>query len=271
MRGTLHWPHRYFHGTGIIPAHAGNTRFGREPAGQAGDHPRACGEHRISQQSRVKQQGSSPRMRGTLFERINDHEVDGIIPAHAGNTVSSQKSAPSSRDHPRACGEHTQTVPPTTSGAGSSPRMRGTRVIVPVQVQPVGIIPAHAGNTHISALSIRHSRDHPRACGEHMGINNAYAQAQGSSPRMRGTPNRNHPRTPDAGIIPAHAGNTGDRAYVEAQLRDHPRACGEHVNATTSQLNIQGSSPRMRGTPIIDTSDYDSGGIIPAHAGNTRS
>ena len=30
-----------------------------------------------------------------------------------------------------------------------------------------GIIPAHAGNTGVSALVSTDGRDHPRACGEH--------------------------------------------------------------------------------------------------------
>ena len=36
--------------------------------------------------------------------------------------------------------------------------------------------------------------------------------------------------------------------------RDHPRVCGEHVSCELDGFAVQGSSPRMRGTP---TNDYD--------------
>ena len=45
VRGTLHWPHRYFHGTGIIPACAGNTCMSSRRRHPKRDHPRVCGEH----------------------------------------------------------------------------------------------------------------------------------------------------------------------------------------------------------------------------------
>ena len=39
-----------------------------------------------------------------------------------------------------------------------------------------------------------------------------------------------------------------------ASNRDHPRVCGEHVSCELDGFAVQGSSPRMRGTP---TNDYD--------------
>ena len=74
----------------------------------------------------------------------------------------------------------------------------------------------------------------------------------------------------DAGIIPAHAGNTKAFLYAVSSLWDHPRACGEHLVLSPCTTCDQGSSPRMRGTPAVDDVHHRLVGIIPAHAGNTR-
>ena len=86
--------------------------------------------------------------------------------------------------------------------------MRGTlrqQVLEPFRL---GIIPAHAGNTHAMLLANLTNRDHPRACGEHPQDNAQRELRAGSSPRMRGTPQIINSGTQKDGIIPAHAGNT---------------------------------------------------------------
>ena len=208
MRGTLHWPHRYFHGTGIIPAHAGNTLFFLFLGVSFWDHPRACGEHGRNVLSYSVELGSSPRMRGTLRKIEPKFAIDGIIPAHAGNTSSPQAGTYRRRDHPRACGEHCMGVTVSRPQAGSSPRMRGTRPIGKIADIDTGIIPAHAGNTAGTRNLLSWRWDHPRACGEHFIIAFHHRRTQGSSPRMRGTLPFVGVEQHQAGIIPAHAGNT---------------------------------------------------------------
>ena len=110
----------------IIPAHAGNTRRPSSPTSGAGDHPRACGEHPFRGLSQAFLTGSSPRMRGTLIDRITHVSNLGIIPAHAGNTGVAMADTDTIEDHPRACGEHHRHAQPDFGTAGSSPRMRGT-------------------------------------------------------------------------------------------------------------------------------------------------
>ena len=93
----------------------------------------------------------------------------------------------------------------------------------------------------------------------------------GSSPRMRGTPFLAVVLESDLGIIPAYAGNTEYRQTTNPPRRDHPRVCGEHVDAIDIARTSLGSSPRMRGTHNA-TFDMDcTMGIIPAYAGNTVS
>ena len=87
MRGTLTRIELERARAGIIPAHAGNTQGTRTRAERRRDHPRACGEHAIVSLYAAGNEGSSPRMRGTLARRIEIVNLMGIIPAHAGNTA----------------------------------------------------------------------------------------------------------------------------------------------------------------------------------------
>ena len=86
MRGTLAARELRELLVGIIPACAGNTVAGPRHHGAEADHPRVCGEHgAVSRESRL-QEGSSPRVRGTLVSPDLVLSVVGIIPACAGNT-----------------------------------------------------------------------------------------------------------------------------------------------------------------------------------------
>ncbi len=95
---------------GIIPAHAGLTRMATAIARTSRDHPRACGAHTPSLTSDTEYTGSSPRMRGSPHEHQRDVLYEGIIPAHAGLTRRGAVGYGGARDHPRACGAHTDRV-----------------------------------------------------------------------------------------------------------------------------------------------------------------
>ena len=167
MRGTLILFRSPFVVGGIIPAHAGNTGGQREFRHGIRDHPRACGEHGHQHGTHAADQGSSPRMRGTLQGRETKRYCEGIIPAHAGNTHGTRSCHPTARDHPRACGEHSINGKASLTAQGSSPRMRGTHSLRKYTLRHAGIIPAHAGNTDTIDSIIARYKDHPRACGEH--------------------------------------------------------------------------------------------------------
>ena len=97
-----------------------------------------------------------------------------------------------------------------------------------------------------------------------------FSGSTGSSPRMRGTPHVSRHADVHVTIIPAHAGNTVRVQPTELRARDHPRACGEHSAEQADKATENGSSPRMRGTPLAGTEPDERAGIIPAHAGNTE-
>ena len=139
--------------------------------------------------------------------------------------------------------------------------MRGTHVTEKDKTLHEGIIPAHAGNTHLAHGYRWQQWDHPRACGEHRRTRCTSVLVRGSSPRMRGTPFKLLHDLFQVGIIPAHAGNTLRIRLHSRRTRDHPRACGEHRGYLTAVSVCAGSSPRMRGThgfvPIADKETVD--------------
>ena len=154
-------------------------------------------------------------------------------------------------------------------GSGSSPRMRGKRFENRQIVRRQRIIPAHAGQTDRPASSSTTRSDHPRACGANVSGFPSRDVNAGSSPRMRGKPMLAIVRHLRVRIIPAHAGQTSSLLLSILPTSDHPRACGANTAARPSPWSTCGSSPRMRGKPIINRVDGRSRRIIPAHAGQT--
>ena len=270
MRGTPDLCRALAVGEGIIPAYAGNTRYGTPCTALRRDHPRVCGEHQVWCCRDWSCPGSSPRMRGTLERIVNGAHGAGIIPAYAGNTSTTGVFTAYRRDHPRVCGEHEGLKAFTSALGGSSPRMRGTRSACPFGITNCGIIPAYAGNTLLPRRFYPLTRDHPRVCGEHKMKPTTLSGSMGSSPRMRGTHHRSPVACAGGGIIPAYAGNTSCCRATQSVCGDHPRVCGEHASVPALSHLVLGSSPRMRGTRTICKTVQDTSGIIPAYAGNTR-
>ena len=237
-------------GAGIIPACAGNTLLFSGRHFTRRDHPRVCGEHFVLSGHALLWRGSSPRVRGTLLANLDIVNKHGIIPACAGNTEHEGVRERSSRDHPRVCGEHSRPAFRIVQCGGSSPRVRGTLSTCLPHRAMRGIIPACAGNTDGDKGRSARTRDHPRVCGEHLIAGLVAALVWGSSPRVRGTPPMALRPFCSPGIIPACAGNTMVRRLWRVTLRDHPRVCGEHRLFGAVSWRFQGSSPRVRGTPL---------------------
>ena len=110
VRGTRHRQTTDNPTMGIIPACAGNTRYGGLHALLDRDHPRMCGEHLCLLSFDGLGEGSSPHVRGTPQAQPAYAVQTGIIPACAGNTLMSSRGACVMRDHPRMCGEHTKKI-----------------------------------------------------------------------------------------------------------------------------------------------------------------
>ena len=154
---------------GIIPACAGSTLEDSISQTSTRDHPRLCGEHGRGAASKTCPSGSSPLVRGALAPVYRRVRGRGIIPACAGSTDRHPHGGRAEKDHPRLCGEHDRQGTELLRGTGSSPLVRGARLLLCVDGYQARIIPACAGSTPCSALRCPSSRDHPRLCGEHEG------------------------------------------------------------------------------------------------------
>ena len=106
-------------------------------------------------------------------------------------------------------------------------------------------------------------------CGEHSVVIAAVRSDSGSSPHVRGTPCCFLVSSSAGGIIPACAGNTNSTNNPTGIVRDHPRMCGEHPRSSRGEDTRRGSSPHVRGTPMVVCRSWWLFGIIPACAGNT--
>ena len=129
-------------------------------------------------------------------------------------------------------------------------------------------IPASAGNIGSAPGSGGSPTVHPRECGEHFMPKKSECFQRGSSPRVRGTYKRAKRSTRDGRFIPASAGNIYDEADQKSMIAVHPRECGEHVLAMPQNAMKHGSSPRVRGTSPMLSTDITRLGFIPASAGN---
>ena len=92
---------------------------------------------------------------------------------------------------------------------------------------------------------------------------------KGSSPRVRGAGARVRERAEVDGIIPACAGSSKRVVSVLHKVWDHPRVCGEQDGRTGNCMDLQGSSPRVRGAAALLNFKRIPSGIIPACAGSS--
>ena len=175
---------------GLIPAHAGSTCG--EPGGVVvhGAHPRSRGEHERPEFMVIPVVGSSPLTRGARLECLLCGGRRGLIPAHAGSTISRYRCGPGPGAHPRSRGEHSPTLRSNCFSTGSSPLTRGARNVCVWRVQCGGLIPAHAGSTFLVMTRWRGWRAHPRSRGEHFGAWTVNWPEGGSSPLTRGAHSR---------------------------------------------------------------------------------
>ena len=136
----------------IIPACAGQTRPAGLNTNPSTDHPRVCGANSGGFGGGGPNPGSSPRVRGKHRRRRHHRLRRRIIPACAGQTTRPASSNPAATDHPRVCGANRRRHRLALRKAGSSPRVRGKLLELFLQLGPVRIIPACAGQT-VSSLS----------------------------------------------------------------------------------------------------------------------
>ena len=190
---------------------------------------------------------SPPRVRGKVPVCCPEHRKVRITPAYAGKRDLVISGSGDIEDHPRVCGEKFTLSSSTAVSPGSPPRMRGKAPAQTLTGSASRITPACAGKRQRQSGHNEAYRDHPRVCGEKVGMGYRGKAPVGSPPRMRGKVYAHRSARVRCGITPAYAGKssyTSDRAAVS---RDHPRVCGEKYWRHSCPQMRSGSPPRMRG------------------------
>ena len=187
-------------------------------------------------------------------------------------------------------GVYTATRGAALCGLGSSPHARGLPVESAHSATDGRIIPARAGFTPVLFGAGPRRKDHPRTRGVYTNSGVVIGDGEGSSPHARGLRRPGLTWKAVAGIIPAHAGFTRDQQPAGRGARDHPRTRGVYSPIWSAISEIwdhprtrgvygspagaqgisQGSSPHTRGLPIAGDPVGTNLGIIPAHAGFTK-
>ena len=208
-------------------------------------------------------------MRGKRLESGLRQGRERLIPARAGKTQEQTGTAEETEAHPRACGENHGLGSGWSAFGGSSPRVRGK---LPDRLGAAcrrRLIPARAGKTPRPPGPRAAPGAHPRACGENLVLRVHVAPGRGSSPRVRGKLSARPPGGIGRGLIPARAGKTWASRSLVCGKRAHPRACGENTAWAACWGTTPGSSPRVRGKPVVLQARPCRGGLIPARAGKT--
>ena len=157
------------------------------------------------------------------------------------------------------------------STLGSSPLTRGKLDKVRGHQGHGGLIPTHAGKTMGVVVRRCVGRAHPHSRREN-GILAAMSIVRiGSSPLTRGKRQLMRRCPFRLGLIPTHAGKTWRSWCQSCWWGAHPRSCGEDALISVSLGAAMGSSPLTRGKLSLTVGYSGLIGLIPAHAGKTRS
>ncbi len=154
---------------------------------------------------------------------------------------------------------------------GLSPRTRGNRSVALILANPMGPIPAHAGQPSPPALQGNRPGAYPRARGATRRWRSSRNCGSGLSPRTRGNPTKLLTARSGLRPIPAHAGQPATSCATCPPTWAYPRARGATGSRRPLELWGRGLSPRTRGNPSVGPSKGHHGGPIPAHAGQPSS
>ena len=153
---------------------------------------------------------------------------------------------------------------------GSSPLTRGKPATSTSSQTSTRLIPAHAGKTYQRSQRSQEPWAHPRSRGENQGFYQVVTAVDGSSPLTRGKRHAIHASRLRNRLIPAHAGKTLYGKLAASLTGAHPRSRGENQGSPRNRRAHGGSSPLTRGKRGAAINADCKEGLIPAHAGKTR-
>ena len=192
-----------------IPACAGEPAGGVWGSRRHKVYPRVCGGTLRLAGNGQAPVGLSPRVRGNRFPSVGATLLVRSIPACAGEPLPYHPVRQHQEVYPRVCGGTVVHRHRRRPGGGLSPRVRGNLSNAGAPTNPMGSIPACAGEPAVPAQTTAVAMVYPRVCGEPGHIlsggrgggvyprvcggtypaSGAPASSQGLSPRVRGNLN----------------------------------------------------------------------------------
>ena len=252
-----------------IPAWAGETRTAPKWTNRGAVYPRVGGGNDMSSRGRTHKPGLSPRGRGKLYVAVSKRRRLGSIPAWAGETAMSTRSARRSWVYPRVGGGNQSPTMAMADENGLSPRGRGKLQEKFAGHRSRRSIPAWAGETITPSPRAYRPAVYPRVGGGNA-PHALYARFGGGlSPRGRGKPWRRLPWRQCGRSIPAWAGETRSVDTDGRYRKVYPRVGGGNARACSAGAPKGGLSPRGRGKPPDEFDPVFGGRSIPAWAGET--
>ena len=191
---------------GPIPAQAGEPSPVPRTPPQGRAYPRAGGGTVIAQDVDGERWGLSPRRRGNQLPDRREWGPRGPIPAQAGEPFGTGLPPGERRAYPRAGGGTRRIRTAAHRERGLSPRRRGNHHCAHRVPEPLGPIPAQAGEPPADLGRQDPHQAYPRAGGGTGSCRWNPCSAPGLSPRRRGNPTPACLLGPPHGPIPAQAG-----------------------------------------------------------------
>ena len=225
------------------------------------------GEASVSARTPPARRGRSPRARGSPLDLIQDQLHQRSIPACAGKPGYVPMAQVITKVDPRVRGEAPETWHEYMKARGRSPRARGSRLECTTGGVRYGSIPACAGKPLSPGARLGRRGVDPRVRGEADQEEPRMSDAEGRSPRARGSPAPPTAATSNYRSIPACAGKPSKNTPTQSEPQVDPRVRGEAVAAAMGLLRLEGRSPRARGSQPKHPHQVPMDRSIPACAG----
>ena len=253
VRGNRRRGRSCLRGSGPIPACAGQPRRTSHGRSSRRAYPRVCGATVKAITAWLVSPGLSPRVRGNRLGLRNGPNLEGPIPACAGQPRRFALPRPSCTAYPRVCGATSSASFFSYHSGGLSPRVRGNPQSSAGRAPSIGPIPACAGQPQHADAVQQILGAYPRVCGATSGWATLILGVLGLSPRVRGNLFQSFVLLPLAGPIPACAGQPVQRGIFHRFSWAYPRVCGATPKLTMKNAEETGLSPRVRGNLLYLT------------------
>ena len=273
VRGNRHEVLRLGKGLGSIPACAGEPTPSGSALSDSRVYPRVCGETHGGKRLGSTIEGLSPRVRGNQPIPSRRWNLEGSIPACAGEPEAGRGADGSARVYPRVCGGTPRRPAHPLALAGLSPRVRGNPAPPGAPACACGSIPACAGEPRPPSRGSRPRRVYPRVCGGTENVVLFPARGTGLSPRVRGNLLDPLAHRRPRGSIPACAGEPRPCGGSPATRRVYPRVCGGTAQSRIALDPARGhvrSIPACAGEPWAPSIPTHNPGVYPRVCGGTQ-